>query len=54
MAPKDTQAFSLTLSAAGTQADNVRGSIRWTKPAVKPGPTDTVNIAPAPLVAATR
>jgi mono/diheme cytochrome c family protein len=54
LAPKDKQALTLTLSAAGTQADNVRGSIRWTKPAVKPGPTDTVNIAPAPLVAATR
>lgn len=49
MAPQDHQAYTLTLSQAGTQADNVRGAIRWTKPAVKTGPNDQVNIAPAPL-----
>jgi mono/diheme cytochrome c family protein len=53
MAPKDQQTFGLTLSKAGTAADNVRGTVRWTKPVVKPGPTDSINIAPAPLPAPT-
>jgi hypothetical protein len=33
-----------------TTAANLRGEIRWTKPAPKNGPSvDVVNIAPAPL-----
>ena len=32
MAPKDKQSFTITLSRAGTAADNLRGSVRWTKP----------------------
>jgi cytochrome c553 len=51
MAPKDHQAYTLTLSQAGTAKDNVRGTIRWTKPTVKTGPSDSENIAPAPLAA---
>jgi mono/diheme cytochrome c family protein len=54
MAPKDRQTYTLTLSKAGTAKDNVRGTIRWTKPAVKTGPTDSENIAPAPLGAESR
>ena len=49
MAPKDHQTYTLTLSQAGTAKDNVRGTIRWTKPTVKTGPTDAEAIAPAPL-----
>jgi mono/diheme cytochrome c family protein len=49
LAPKEHQAFSITLSKAGTAADNVRGEVRWTKPAVKTGPFDRQAIAPAPL-----
>jgi hypothetical protein len=49
MAPKDHQTYTLTLSQAGTAKDNVRGSMRWAKPTVKPGPTDAEAIPPAPL-----
>jgi mono/diheme cytochrome c family protein len=50
LAPKQVQAYSITLSKAGTQQDNVRGQIRWNKPAVKgPNPYDAANINPAPL-----
>jgi len=49
IAPGEHQTYSLTLSRAGTAADNVRGAIRWTKPAVKTGPIDEVAIALAPL-----
>ena len=47
--PKDAQAYTITLSKAATANDNLRGNIRWTKPAPKTGPNqDVVNIAPAP------
>lgn len=49
LGPKEHQTYTLTLSRAGTAQDNVRGAIRWTKPSVKTGPFDSVNIAPAPL-----
>jgi cytochrome c550 len=49
MAPKDRQAYTLTLSQAGTAKDNVRGTIRWMKPTVKTGANDAEAIAPAPL-----
>jgi hypothetical protein len=49
MAPGDHQTYTLTLSRAGTAKDNLRGTIRWTKPTVKTGPSDAENIAPAPL-----
>ena len=49
MAPGDHQTYTLTLSQAGTATDNLRGTIRWTKPTVKTGPNDSENIAPAPL-----
>jgi mono/diheme cytochrome c family protein len=49
-APKDQEKLSITLSKAGTATDNLRGNIRWSKPAPKEGPSpDVVNIAPAPL-----
>jgi mono/diheme cytochrome c family protein len=47
LAPKDTQSFTLTLSSVGAAADGVRGTVRWTKPVVKPGPNDAINVAPA-------
>jgi hypothetical protein len=49
MAPKDHQTYTLTLSQAGTAKDNLRGTLRWTKPTVKTGPSDSEAIAPAPL-----
>jgi len=50
LGPKQAQAYSITLSKAGTQQDNVRGQIRWNKPAVKgPQPYDAANIGAAPL-----
>ncbi len=49
-APKDQEKLSITLSKPVTAAANLRGDIRWAKPAPKTGPsTDVVNIAPAPL-----
>ena len=49
MEPGDRQTYTLTLSRAGTAKDNVRGTMRWTKPAVKTGPSDSDAIPPAPL-----
>jgi cytochrome c553 len=49
-APKDQERMSITLSKAGTTADNLRGEIRWARPAPKTGPSnDVVVIAGAPL-----
>jgi mono/diheme cytochrome c family protein len=49
-APKDQERISITLSKPGTATDNLRGNIRWAKPAPKDGPgVDVINIAPAPL-----
>ena len=49
-APKDQERYTITLSKAGTAASNLRGDIRWSKPAPKVGPSeDVVAIAPAPL-----
>jgi len=49
-APKDQEKLSVTLSKAATAAANLRGEIRWTKPAPKNGPSaDVVNIAPPAL-----
>jgi cytochrome c553 len=49
-APKDQEKLSITLSKAATAADNLRGTIRWAKPAPKTGPSaDVVAIAAAPL-----
>jgi cytochrome c553 len=48
--PKDSERLTVTLAKATTQAANLRGDIRWARPAPKTGPsTDTVVIAPAPL-----
>jgi cytochrome c553 len=49
-APKDEEHYTITLSKAATAANNLRGEIRWAKPAPKTGPSrDDVNIAPAPM-----
>jgi len=48
--PQDTQSYTITLSKAGTQKDNLRGLIHWEKPMIKPGPTgDQIAIPGAPL-----
>jgi hypothetical protein len=52
LAPKDRQTYTITLSQAGTAADNLRGTVSWTKPEAKPGPGDSMAIAPAPLAGA--
>ena len=54
MAPGDRQSYTITLSQAGTAKNNLRGTIRWAKPAVKTGPSDSENIAPAPLAAGSK
>jgi hypothetical protein len=49
-APKDQERFTITLSKAATADANLKGDIRWAKPAPKTGPsTDAVAIAAAPL-----
>ncbi|HEY6328588.1 MAG TPA: hypothetical protein VI756_04555, partial [Blastocatellia bacterium] len=49
-APKDSEKITITLSKATTADNNLKGSIRWAKPAPKTGPSaDVVAIAPAPL-----
>jgi mono/diheme cytochrome c family protein len=50
----ERQTLTLTVSSAVTPANNLRGTITWARPAVKPGPLDTVAIAPAPAPAAGR
>lgn len=52
--PRDTQAYTITLSKAGSDKDNLRGEIRWAKPMIKPSagatPTgDFIAIPAAPL-----
>jgi mono/diheme cytochrome c family protein len=49
-APGDKAALTITLSKVGTQADNLRGNIKWAKPSPRQGQSeDVVNIAAAPL-----
>jgi cytochrome c553 len=49
-APKDQEKITITLSKAATAGDNLKGTLRWAKPAPKTGPNlDLVAIAPAPL-----
>ena len=47
--PRERQTYTVTLSQAATAANNLRGTVRWVRPTVKTGPSDAVNIAPAPL-----
>ena len=49
MAPGDRRTYTLALSQAATAENNLRGAIRWTKPTVSTGPSDTQIIFPAPL-----
>jgi len=49
MAPHAKQNLTITLSKAGTAADNLRGEVVWTRPSTKTGPRDNAAIAPAPL-----
>jgi cytochrome c553 len=49
-APRDVHTYTITLSQAGTQANNLPGNITWDSPGPRQGPNnDVVNIAPAPL-----
>jgi hypothetical protein len=52
LAPKEHQTYTITLSKAATAADNIRGNVRWTKPAIKGG-ADQIGIAPPPAAPAT-
>jgi mono/diheme cytochrome c family protein len=48
--PRDKQTYTITLSKAGTQQDNLRGNIRWMSPKIKDAPNgDQAAIPPAPL-----
>jgi mono/diheme cytochrome c family protein len=50
LGPKQMQSYTITLSKAGTEQDNVRGQLRWNKPVVRgPQPYDQANIGAAPL-----
>lgn len=42
IAPKQQQAYTITLSKAVTDADHFRGEIRWAKPGPKAGPSSDV------------
>jgi hypothetical protein len=46
LAAAERQMLTLTLSSAPTPANNLRGSITWARPAVTPGPLDTVALFP--------
>ena len=48
--PGDKAELTITLSKAGTQQENLRGTIKWAKPSPRQGASqDVVNIAAAPL-----
>jgi hypothetical protein len=48
-APKDQERLTITLSQAASASANLRGEIRWAKPAMAPNLDPTVVIAAAPL-----
>lgn len=49
LAPKDAQAFTITLSQPPANAADLKGTIRWAKPAPKTGPNlDVVNFGVRP------
>jgi hypothetical protein len=49
LAPKDTQTLTFVLSAAPANPADLKGTVHWTKPGPKSGPsTDVVNIGGAP------
>ena len=48
IAPKEEQTYTITLSQPVTWANNMRGNVKWTKPAVKTGPFDQANIGVVP------
>lgn len=49
LAPKDAQAFTVTLSQAPANPGDLKGTVRWAKPSPKTGPNmDTVQFAMRP------
>jgi hypothetical protein len=49
LAPKQTQAFTISLSQAPANPADLKGTIRWAKPAPKAGPNlDAVNFVLRP------
>ena len=53
LAPKETQSLAITLSQAPSNPADLKGTVRWAKPAPKAGPnTDAVNFAYRPPQAA--
>jgi uncharacterized repeat protein (TIGR01451 family) len=47
-APRDAQAYTITLSRAVTPQDNFRAEVRWRSPAPKSGPANDVVAINAP------
>jgi hypothetical protein len=55
LAPKQSQTFTISLSQAVSNPADLKGSIRWAKPAPKVGPNlDAVNFTVRPPTAAPR
>jgi hypothetical protein len=49
LAPKEAQAFTITLSQAPANPADLKGTVRWAKPGPKSGPNmDVLNFAPRP------
>ena len=48
MGPRDKQTCSITLSPPATGAQRLRGVVRWSKPVLGDGSTDSANINPPP------
>jgi len=52
LAPKQTQTFTISLSQAPAKPADLKGTIRWAKPAPKVGPNlDAVNFTVRPPAA---
>jgi hypothetical protein len=48
MGPRDKQTYAITLSPPDAGAQRLRGLVRWSKPALRDGSTDSANINPPP------
>jgi hypothetical protein len=49
LAPKDAQAFTVTLSQAAANPADLKGTVRWAKPSPKTGPNlDVVQFVARP------
>jgi Domain of unknown function DUF11 len=48
MSPQDKQTYAITLSPPASGAERLRGIVRWSKPVLANGSTDSTPINPAP------